>query len=360
MNLKVDYAFKRFFGDPKSRGILIAFLNATLGRTGCQEITDVELLNPELLPLSEIQRGARLDLYVRTQAGTHINIEVQIANQFNMAKRTLFYWATLYHAQSRHGLDFNDLAPTITINIVNFSLFDSTEQYHTSYHVVEDNSGTKLSDSLEIHFLELPKLRRARRNNWALGMKNPIEKWLLLLDAHENSALLKEVEMMALTDPLMEEALQVWKQMSEDPDNWPYYISRHKFLMDQISWQNGMERTEVARLKAETAQAEAETARAEAETARAQAETARLKAERAEIETKYRDMLAHAAELDTRLRQLQSEMRENQNRLEEVLGAFNRNHVIVRDFARMLLETGATLAEIKDRTGLTEVDLLAE
>jgi hypothetical protein len=53
-------------------------------------------------------------------------------------------------------------------------------------------------------------------------------------------------------------------------------------------------------------------------------------------------------------------MRENQNRLEEVLGAFNRNHVIVRDFARMLLETGATLAEIKDRTGLTEVDLLAE
>lgn len=44
MSRKNDYVFKRIFGDPRNKSILISFLNAILIET----IVDVEILNPEL------------------------------------------------------------------------------------------------------------------------------------------------------------------------------------------------------------------------------------------------------------------------------------------------------------------------
>ncbi len=174
----------------------------------------------------------------------------------------------------------------------------------------------------------------------------------------------------------MEEELQVWKQMSEDPDNWPYYISRHKFLMDQISWQRGMERTEAARREAELAQALAEAGRAEAEEGRAKAEEARTKAEdalaesrgeveiardkaeatRAEMQSQYRDVVKQTADLDRQVRQLQSDMTLHPNRMEEIIGILDRNRSILREYARMLIDQGATSAEVLDHTGLSDVN----
>ncbi len=56
----------------------------------------------------------------------------------------------------------------ITINIVNFRCFHSTERYHTAYHVTEDVDRFRLSDVLEIHFVEMPKFRQARKNRISL------------------------------------------------------------------------------------------------------------------------------------------------------------------------------------------------
>ncbi len=52
------------------------------------------------------------------------------------------------------------------------------EQYHSVFHLWEDaHKGCKLTDILEIHFLELPKFRKARPD---LG--KPLDRWLIFIE----------------------------------------------------------------------------------------------------------------------------------------------------------------------------------
>ena len=54
-----------------------------------------------------------LDIKARTISGIQINIEIQIVNQYNMDKRTLFYWSKLYTEQLSEGQTFNELKKTV-------------------------------------------------------------------------------------------------------------------------------------------------------------------------------------------------------------------------------------------------------
>nr|WP_308661260.1 Rpn family recombination-promoting nuclease/putative transposase [Alicyclobacillus sp. SP_1] len=96
MDLKIDFAFKALFGSPGSEPILISFLNAALKRFGGQEITSVDLINPELGPKYLDDKKSILDIHARTEDGTRINIEIQLANRQDMEKRTLCYWSCIF------------------------------------------------------------------------------------------------------------------------------------------------------------------------------------------------------------------------------------------------------------------------
>ncbi|BCV20163.1 Rpn family recombination-promoting nuclease/putative transposase [Moorella sp. Hama-1] len=50
-----------------------------------------------------------------TKEGTLINIEIQVANQYNVDKRIMYYWAALYHGQLTSGQKFADLRKIVTI-----------------------------------------------------------------------------------------------------------------------------------------------------------------------------------------------------------------------------------------------------
>ncbi|MGL5676162.1 MAG: PD-(D/E)XK nuclease family transposase [Cellulosilyticaceae bacterium] len=65
------------------------------------------------------------------------------------------------------------------INIIDFECIE-VDKIHTQYHLTEDELGNKLTDILEIHFLELPKLDRIEKLKDA---HDPIIEWLQFLDA---------------------------------------------------------------------------------------------------------------------------------------------------------------------------------
>jgi len=56
-------------------------LNAALKRSGSSEITSVDLINPELGPKYMDDKKSILDIHARTQDGTRINVEIQLANR---------------------------------------------------------------------------------------------------------------------------------------------------------------------------------------------------------------------------------------------------------------------------------------
>ncbi|MDN5327165.1 MAG: hypothetical protein PWP41_1861 [Moorella sp. (in: firmicutes)] len=109
INRTNDYAFKRIFGSEEGKEALLGFLNAVLKLPPGQELAHVELLDREIDPQYLLDRGARLDVLARTEEGTLLNIEVQVANQYNIDKRTMYYWAILYQGQLTSGQKFADL-----------------------------------------------------------------------------------------------------------------------------------------------------------------------------------------------------------------------------------------------------------
>lgn len=124
MDLKIDYAFKQLFGNEENKDITVIFLNAILKRTGRDRITDISFTNSEAGGEYDGDKQSRLDLLVITEAQEWINVEIQFTNQYDMIKRSLYYWAGAYRLPMKKNMAYKALNPVISINILNFELFN--------------------------------------------------------------------------------------------------------------------------------------------------------------------------------------------------------------------------------------------
>ena len=61
----------------------------------------------------------------------------------------------MYISQAKPGDPYDFLKKGITINIVDFKC-TPLKKLHSSYHLTEDETGYRLTDTLEVHFLEIP------------------------------------------------------------------------------------------------------------------------------------------------------------------------------------------------------------
>ncbi len=87
---------------------------------------------------------------------------MQLSNQHDMIKRTLYYWSRLFLDQLPKGKTYRRLLPTITINICDFTLFSKSANYHSTYHLYEDSS-------LNIGCLALAQFTTIHENAWYGG-----------------------------------------------------------------------------------------------------------------------------------------------------------------------------------------------
>ncbi|MGL5099444.1 MAG: Rpn family recombination-promoting nuclease/putative transposase [Fusobacteriaceae bacterium] len=172
---KMDFIFKKIFGSENDKSILISFLNAALKTEN--PIVDVELRNVEITKEAIEDKNSRLDVKAVTDKGMIVNVEIQLSNQYNMTKRTLYYWSKLYSDQMKEGDNYSDLNKTVCINILNFIQFKNAENYHTVFKIKEKRENFILDDAFEIHFLELPKLKiydvEDPLTGWGMFLKEP-------------------------------------------------------------------------------------------------------------------------------------------------------------------------------------------
>ncbi|MBN6205055.1 Rpn family recombination-promoting nuclease/putative transposase [Ralstonia pickettii] len=135
MDLKIDYAFKQLFGNEKNKQITVVFLNAILQKTGRAPIKDITFANIEAGGEHIDDKQSRLDLLVITVTGERINVEIQFTDQYDMVKRSIYYWAGIYRSQLRAGMGYKELNSVISINLMNFNMFEQTKRFHTTYHL---------------------------------------------------------------------------------------------------------------------------------------------------------------------------------------------------------------------------------
>lgn len=239
VDLKVDYAFKRLFGNENNKSLTVYFLNAILNRTGNNAIKEVSFMSQEFIGEHRDDKQSRLDVLVKTQENIAINIEIQLSNQHDMVKRTLYYWSKIYTSELKKGFGYHTLRPTITINICNFSLFKQTDAYHTSFHLYEDDGKFRIDDVLEIHFIEMNKFIRQWFHNKLNPLDNELAGWLLFLGVVDGrkKKIYKEIylalEELAMSDKRIKDALTIWQELSQSPEEYYAYESRLKYILDE-------------------------------------------------------------------------------------------------------------------------------
>ena len=200
---KVDYIFKNIFGNENHPKILISFLNACIKPKS--PITSLKIKNTELTKEYIEESFSRLDVLATTQDGEIVNIEMQRADEKNMVKRSLYYWSKIFSSAYQGKGRYSSLPRTICINVLDFNLLDE-EHFHNTYILKNKENNNLLTDTLELHFVEIPKMKEIDQNDmlslWTAFLNDPNNEKLIELEAKYEELHEAKVELARLSrDP---------------------------------------------------------------------------------------------------------------------------------------------------------------
>lgn len=204
---RVDLVFNLLFGAEHNRRLLIALLNDVLQPTTPIESVEVLPAGPEAGTVED--KLIFLDLRVRLQSGEQIDVEMQTRRHMALRPRVLFYWGRLYTGQLRRGEPYSGLQRCAVVLITDFIELPGA-RFHSVFQARERSNGDLLTDHLELHVLELPKLRQA-----LAGKDEPaLAAWCRFLAAETDD----DREALAMQHPILKDAKDALDKLSADPD----------------------------------------------------------------------------------------------------------------------------------------------
>jgi len=221
-----DILFKFIFGKEERKHVTIDFLNAVLDRHGAKAIKDIQFQNSEIVPLYEDDKLTRLDIFCITEGGTQIDVEIQIVDKKNMERRTLYYWSQMYLMNLAKGGKYQNLKPSITINILRYTIFPG-QPAHSMYSIYNIETGRRLNEDMELHFLEVPKFQKK-----PVSDMTSVERWLAYFS---NKLDLKEMEELAMNEAAIQTALDAAAVFMQNKQERLNYLNREMAIMDYES-----------------------------------------------------------------------------------------------------------------------------
>ena len=225
LNPKIDFVLKKIFGSEEHPEILISFLNAVLKPK--KPIVSVEIKNLDLEKEYIEDKFSRLDVKALTSNKEIINIEIQLKNEYNMIQRSLYYWSKLYEEQLSEGDRYDKLSRTVCINILDFKYLKN-DRFHNGYRLKEIETNEELTNLQEIHFIEIPKLKRFESTEEIVDL---LEGWVEFLRDPE-SEVIRKLEM---SNKEIREAKDELYRLSRNSKERELYYLREKSLRDEIS-----------------------------------------------------------------------------------------------------------------------------
>ncbi|MBF0548191.1 MAG: Rpn family recombination-promoting nuclease/putative transposase [Candidatus Riflebacteria bacterium] len=177
-----DFVFKCVFGQEKNAKLFVCLLNALLSLKGDDKIVEVQIINPFNEKDFQSEKLSILDIKAVDSTRKRFNIEVQVKEFEAYVDRATYYLAKLYSSQLQAGDDYTKLNKATGISILDFEIFPQFSIAHSVYQFMNPNNNHVLEDTIELHFIELPKLAEKIKNK----PQTPFEKWLHLLKFGKN------------------------------------------------------------------------------------------------------------------------------------------------------------------------------
>jgi predicted transposase/invertase (TIGR01784 family) len=177
LNPFTDFGFKKLFGSPFSKEILISFLNEVL--MGKERIEDLSYLSPEQLSQTPSERNALFDIFCENDKGEKFIIELQNIKQTYFKDRSLYYTTFPLQAQAQRGKEWDYMLNAVYfVGILNFEFADKPElnRYRRQACLIDLETHEIFYDKLTFIYLEVPRFNKTEEE-----LETLFDKWMYVL-----------------------------------------------------------------------------------------------------------------------------------------------------------------------------------
>jgi predicted transposase/invertase (TIGR01784 family) len=223
---KVDYVFKRLFAVDANRPLLVHLINSVLHLPPGSEVIDLQLHNPFIEKERLDDKLAIVDALATDQLGRRFHVEMQVLATPVFPQRVLFYWASLFRGQMVAGTEYHLLQPTVSICLVNRTLFPQTPAHHLQFKLFDSVHSLTFSEHMEIHLIELPKFTAS-----AERITDHMDAWCYFF-RHAQALDNEHLPVQLQNVPPIQRAMEVLTVISQNDIERAIYEDRLKKLRD--------------------------------------------------------------------------------------------------------------------------------
>ena len=199
-----DYMFRAVF--QKNQTALKGLISSVL-HLAPEKIKKLTITNPIELGQNYDEKAFVLDIAVLLNDDTFINLEMQMANQYNWQDRSLSYLCRSFD-QLYQGEDYNSAKPVIHIGFLNFSPFPDHPEFNATYKFMNIKNHRTYSDKLALNVIDLKHIELATEEDKAWE----IDCWARLFTATS----LEELKMIAKNKIYLEASTQTLEELTGD------------------------------------------------------------------------------------------------------------------------------------------------
>ncbi|MBR4790224.1 MAG: Rpn family recombination-promoting nuclease/putative transposase [Treponema sp.] len=232
LNPCADPIFKILFTDESEEAheALTCFLSDILER----EVTDVVLQPNELSGETDEDKQTEFDINCKID-GKFANIEMQgKSKKSDYGRRAEYHAAHLLNHYTPKKTDWDKVPQVFQISVMNF-YFDRKSQESISHYVMRNKEGRTVSNTLNIIFMELPKIRKLDDDISRLTKAQMWGKFFLYANKPKRA---KYVQQLIQANGGIKMAFTVLKNISQDELNWQKETHYWMRISDEITMKN--------------------------------------------------------------------------------------------------------------------------
>lgn len=224
-----DYGFKKLFGNKDHKNLTISFLNAILGKTKGNLITEIVFEQTEKFPERSGERRSFLDVHCTDQNDKNFIIEMQNEPQSFFFERMIYYASLVYSRQKPSSFSYEYLKPVIFIGILSEKLNDTHPDPISEHAIMNTKYNTVSSQHMMYYLVELEKFTKQEHE-----LETDVDKWLFFMQQADSC---KQIPTALQHDKKFIEAFDVLEQMRWSESEYFKYLA----AFDAIARDKGIE-----------------------------------------------------------------------------------------------------------------------
>ena len=252
-----DYMFRAIL--QKNNRILRGLVSSLL-HMNVEKIEEITIENPIILGEAISEKTIVMDIHIKLNNNSYINLEMQVINQHNWTDRSLFYLCRTF-GQLDKGNEYTELLPTTHIGFLDFTLFPDYPEFFATYKLLNTKNYHMYSDKFTLNVVDLNRTDLATDEDKAFHL----DQWVKIFKA----TTWEELRMLSQNNDYGKEIIKTMYECNADVNICKQCLDREAELAFREMEKRLQKKLENDNAKLENANAQLENANAQLENANA-------------------------------------------------------------------------------------------